>query len=282
MHDGYPRATLFCRSGRAAQFQPRRRTAARHPADRQQDDPAAGAVAGAGAAGAHRQALHGEMGVELADLQQLARGDLRIGITQQTHASLAPLLAAYHRRYPGIELKLFEGGSHTIEAELRNGTVELGTLLDHAARRGVHPEFDALPLVRSPLCLLAPADARWQGRRAVRLAELADCAFIFYGEGFALNDIVAAACEQAGFTPRISGRSGQWDFVASLVRLGVGITLLPKIFCDTLPRRQFTVLPLERPALDWRLMLAWRRGGHLSFAARAWLELVREQPPAAA
>jgi len=227
-------------------------------------------------------ALHGEMGVELADLQQLARGDLRIGITQQTHASLAPLLAAYHRRYPGIELKLFEGGSHTIEAELRNGTVELGTLLDHAARRGVHPEFDALPLVRSPLCLLAPADARWQGRRAVRLAELADCAFIFYGEGFALNDIVAAACEQAGFTPRISGRSGQWDFVASLVRLGVGITLLPKIFCDTLPRRQFTVLPLERPALDWRLMLAWRRGGHLSFAARAWLELVREQPPAAA
>src|SRR5476649_1074884 len=225
-------------------------------------------------------ALHGEMGVELADLQQLARGDLRIGITQQTHASLAPLLAAYHRRYPGIELKLFEGGSHTIEAELRNGTVELGTLLDHAARRGVHPEFDALPLVRSPLCLLAPADARWQGRRAVRLAELADCAFIFYGEGFALNDIVAAACEQAGFTPRISGRSGQWDFVASLVRLGVGITLLPKIFCDTLPRRQFTVLPLERPALDWRLMLAWRRGGHLSFAARAWLELVREQPPA--
>ena len=225
-------------------------------------------------------ALHGEMGVELADLQQLARGDLRIGITQQTHAALAPLLASYHRRYPAIELKLFEGGSHAIEADLRNGTVELGTLLDHAADGGASQEFDALPLVRSPLCLLAPADARWQGRRGVRLAELADCAFIFYGEGFALNGIVAAACEQAGFTPRISGRSGQWDFVASLVRLGVGVTLLPRIFCATLPPDQFAVLPLQQPALDWRLMLAWRRGGHLSFAARAWLDLVREQLPA--
>jgi len=27
--------------------------------------------------------------------------------------------------------------------------------------------------------------------------------------------------------------------------------------------------------VEWNLMLAWRRGGRLSFAARAWLDLVR-------
>jgi DNA-binding MarR family transcriptional regulator len=46
-------------------------------------------------------AMHEEMGVELQDLQQLRRGDLRIGVTQQAHAPLAPLLApitaAIHR-----------------------------------------------------------------------------------------------------------------------------------------------------------------------------------------
>jgi DNA-binding transcriptional LysR family regulator len=65
--------------------------------------------------------------------------------------------------------------------------------------------------------------------------------------------------------------------VASLVRLGVGVTLLPKVFCDTLEQSQFTIAKLEEPALDWKLMLAWRRGGHLSFAARAWLELVKSK-----
>src|SRR6188768_1115406 len=78
-------------------------------------------------------AMHEEMGVELEDLQQLRRGDLRMGVTQQAHAVLAPLLAAYHRRYPDIELKLFEGGSQSIEIDVRNGELELGTMLDHAA-----------------------------------------------------------------------------------------------------------------------------------------------------
>jgi DNA-binding transcriptional LysR family regulator len=220
-------------------------------------------------------AMHGDMGVELEDLQQMRRGDLRLGVTQQAHLVLAPLLAAYHRRYPDIELKLFEGGSQSIELDLRSGSLELGTMLDHAANAGIWQEFDALPLVCSPLCLLAPKDSEWRGRRSVALRELADSSFIFYGEGFALNDIVKDACLRAGFTPRISGRSGQWDFLASLVRLGVGIALLPKVFCDTLPKGSFTVATLEEPALDWKLMLAWRRGGHLSFAARAWLKLVR-------
>jgi DNA-binding transcriptional LysR family regulator len=220
-------------------------------------------------------AMHEEMGVELTDLQQLRRGDLRIGVTQQVHAPLAPLLAAYHRRYPQIELKLFEGGSQSIEADLRNGAVEMGTMLDHPANAGIWQEFDSFPLVCSPLCLLAPKDSEWRGRRSVALRELADSAFIYYAESFALNEIVTDACWREGFTPRISSRSGQWDFVASLVRLGVGIALLPKIFCDTLPKGQFSVATLEQPALDWKLMLAWRRGGHLSFAARAWLDLVR-------
>ena len=222
-------------------------------------------------------AMHEEMGVELADLQQLRRGDLRLGVTQHAHAPLAPLLAAYHRKHPQIELKLFEGGSQSIEADLRNGALEMGTMLDHAANAGVWQEFDAFPLVCSPLCLLAPKESEWKNRRSIALRELADSAFIYYGESFALNEIVTNACLRAGFTPKISSRSGQWDFVASLVRLGVGITLLPKIFCDTLDKKEFTVARLEEPALDWKLMLAWRRGGHLSFAARAWLDLVRSR-----
>lgn len=222
-------------------------------------------------------ALQGELLVELGDLQQLGRGDLRIGVTLQSHVALAPLLAAYHRAYPAIELQLFERGAQTIESDLRQGTLELGTLLAHADNGPIWQEFDALPLARSPMCLLAPADSPWQGRTSLALRELADSAFIFYGEAFALNEIVLAACVRAGFTPHISGRSGQWDFMASLVRLGVGIALLPQIFCETLPPGQFCIVPVADPPLEWTLMLAWRRHGHLSFAARAWLDLVRAQ-----
>jgi DNA-binding transcriptional LysR family regulator len=75
--------------------------------------------------------------------------------------------------------------------------------------------------------------------------------------------------------PRISGRSGQWDFTASLVQLGVGIALLPQMFCETLDTDQFTIVPVRAPALVWKVVLAWRRQGQLSFAAQAWLDLAR-------
>ncbi|MGK5028535.1 LysR substrate-binding domain-containing protein [Janthinobacterium sp. MDT1-19] len=220
-------------------------------------------------------ALHAELKVELRDLQELERGELRVGVSPQTHSTLAPWLADYHQRYPGIELKMYESGTQAIERDLRTGTVELGTMLDYPGNAATWQDFEALPLVRSPLCLLAAPGSPWQGRASVALAELADSPFIFYGAAFALNDIVQDACQRAGFAPRITGRSGQWDFIASLVRLGVGICLLPKMYCDTLDSAQFAVIPLAGPPVEWNLMLAWRRSGRLSFAARAWLDLVR-------
>jgi len=220
-------------------------------------------------------ALHEQLKTELRDLQQLERGELRMGVSPQTHMALAPWLAEFHQRYPGIELKMYEVGTQAIERDLRKGTVELGTMLDYPGNAASWQDFEALPLVRSPLCLLAPRESPWHGRTSVQLSELADSPFIFYGDTFALNDIVLDACQRAGFVPRITGRSGQWDFIASLVRLGVGICLLPKMYCDTLDASQFAIVPLIDPPVEWNLMLAWRRSGRLSFAARAWLELVR-------
>jgi DNA-binding transcriptional LysR family regulator len=36
-------------------------------------------------------------------------------------------------------------------------------------------------------------------------------------------------------------------------------------------------VPLDEPKCQWRIALAWRRGGYLSHAARAWLAHAREQ-----
>lgn len=221
-------------------------------------------------------ALHDTLRVEIQDLQQLGRGALLMGLSPSTHTVLAPVFAAYHACYPKIELKLFEIGSNATISDLREGTLELGTLLEFPRVADVWTEFDSLPLFESPLCLLAPADSPWAGRSSVALSELADCDFIFYGDSFALNDLVSDACAEAGFVPRISGRSGQWDFIASLVGLGVGIALLPQMYCQTLRPEQFTIVEVQSPALMWKLVLAWRRHGQLSFAAQAWLELAKQ------
>ena len=63
----------------------------------------------------------------------------------------------------------------------------------------------------------------------IRLEELADTPFLMYQRSFVLNDRLMQACQQVGFTPKESGRSGQADFLAALVAAGQGVVLLPSV-----------------------------------------------------
>jgi len=217
-------------------------------------------------------AAHAQLQAELNDLGTLGRGTLTIGIPPMGGTLFIPAIAAFRQRHPKIELKLFEQGSRAIEAALLAGELELGALL-----QPVDTEiFEILPVSRHLLWLVAPPEARWRGATSVPLRELAGEPFVFYNESLALNDLVLAACQDAGFTPTIVSRSGHWDFIVSLVGAGVGIALLPEPYCRRLDASRFTLAPIAAPEITWDMALGWRRNGYLSHAARAWLQVARE------
>ncbi|SDV50313.1 LysR family transcriptional regulator [Chitinasiproducens palmae] len=215
-------------------------------------------------------AAYGELTQALADLDTAVGGELKIGIPPMSGVLFTSVIAAFRRNYPAVELKLFEQGAKGIEAALLAGELELGALLQPADRT----IFDLLPVARHPLWLVAPATSRWQGREKVELAELAAEPFVLYGESLALNGIVQNACRKAGFEPAVAGRSGHWDFIAALVEAGVGIALLPRLYCEKLDAARFTFAAIT-PELPWDIALAWQRDRYLSRAARAWLDQAR-------
>jgi DNA-binding transcriptional LysR family regulator len=221
-------------------------------------------------------AAHARLEAELNDLGTFGRGTLTIGIPPMGGALFTPAIAAFRKRYPKVELKLFERGSKAIEAALIDGELELGGVL-----QPVDTEmFDVLPVSRHVLWLVAQKGSRWDDASEVALTDLADEPFVFYGESLALNDVVLNACRAAGFSPTIVGRSGHWDFMAALVQAGVGIALLPAPYCRRLDADAFTCRRVVAPEIHWDMALGWRRNGYLSHAARAWIEVAREMLPA--
>ena len=70
--------------------------------------------------------------------------------------------------------------------------------------------------------------------------------------------------------------TGQIDFVTELVASCLGVSLLPRALTQW--RQHPEVRYLEVPELQdlWQFTLAWRRGAHLSYPARAWLALAQE------
>ena len=222
-------------------------------------------------------AAHAELQGELDELGAMRpgmRGALTIGLPPMGGPLFTPIVAAFRQRYPNIELKLFEQGSKAIEALLLNGELELGVVL-----QPVDPDiFELLPVTSQPLWLIAQRGSRWDDGSAgpVTLAQLRGESFVFYGESYALNDVILNACRADGFTPTIVGRSGQWDFMASLVQAGMGIALLPVPYCQRLDPEAFVCRPLIEPEILWNIAIGWRRNAYLSRAARAWIEVAKD------
>ncbi|AVD87034.1 LysR family transcriptional regulator [Pseudomonas sp. SWI44] len=212
---------------------------------------------------------------ELDDLNQMGRGELRLGLPLLgSDALFAGLFAEYRRRYPNISIQLLEGGSHSMEQAVRTGELELGGSLTPS-----DPAFAYQPFCNEPLDVLLPAGHALAGLGQIDLHQLAETPFLLYQRSFVLNDRLLKACQQQGFTPKEGGRSGQADFLAALVAAGQGVVLLPRVVAKALERPGVVRLALRAPTeLRWDIAFIWLRGAYLSRAAQAWLQLVRQAP----
>ncbi len=209
---------------------------------------------------------------ELAELRGLARGTLRLGLPPIGNDALfAPMFAVFRNRYPGIEIKLAEQGSMRLEEMVLSGEVDLGASL--LPTRDI---FEWQSVRCEPMHVLLPAAHPLTGRAAVPLAALQGNSFILFEAGFALNGIILDACRNAGFAPDIAARSSQINFIVELVAAGLGVGFLPQLIAEQRPRPGVRHALVVEPEMAWHMAWIWRRGGYLSHAGKAWIDLAAE------
>jgi len=212
---------------------------------------------------------------ELGELRGLKRGTLKLGLPPVGSSTLfAPLVADYRNRYPGIDIQLVEHGGAQLKEELRSGHIELA-----ASLLPVSDEFDWIEVAREPIVALLPADHPLAQRKSLGIELLQEHPFILFEEGFALNLIILEASRRKGFEPVVATRSAQIDFIIELVAAELGIAFLPKMIAKKSPNRLVKPVVLTDEGATWHLAMLWRRGGFLSQAAQAWLDLVKANPP---
>jgi DNA-binding transcriptional LysR family regulator len=207
---------------------------------------------------------------ELDELRGLKRGTLRLGLPPVGSSTLfAPLFAAYHKRHPGVEIRLVEHGGERLEELLLSGEIELAASLLPVSDT---MEWQAVRL--EPLTVLLSTNDELSRRRSVGLLAVKHLPFILFETGFALNRIILDACHRHGFEPNIVARSSQIDFIVELAAAGLGAAFLPRMIAERRKLPSVSRVPLVEPETDWHIAMVWRRGAYLSQAASAWLDLV--------
>jgi LysR family transcriptional activator of glutamate synthase operon len=210
---------------------------------------------------------------ELADLAGVRAGHLVIGAMQSLGPfDLSLLLAAFHGRYPEVELTVQEEVSDALLAMVRADAVDLAfiSLTEHPGRT----DLDTRPLLTEPLVVLVAPGHRLAGRKALRMADLAQERFIAFREGAGLRRIVVAAAHAAGYEPQVAFETNEVERARALASRGLGVTVIPESDAHR-HGPPVAAVALHRPALTRDVTLVARRGRRHTPAARAFLDLAR-------
>jgi len=158
------------------------------------------------------------------DLMGLRGGRLSVGAIPSVSACvLPPVIAAFRKQYPRVELALFEGTSEAVAQWVESGRVEFGIVqLPTAGGR-----FDEHLLFAEPFLVLVAKTHPVAKQRSISLAKLAHEPFVFY-KGRA-RDTALAACRAVGFEPRIACESSELETIRSLIVAGLGVAILPQL-----------------------------------------------------
>jgi DNA-binding transcriptional LysR family regulator len=205
----------------------------------------------------------------VAEVTGLLRGRAALGVVTSYSAPDVPaLLAAFHRRHPGVEITLTEGVSDALVAALRDGTLDLALVSVPASgltgldtRTVTDEAFVAAVAHTHPLA----------ARRPITVPALRDHPLICLPHGTGMRSRLEAACAGHGFRPHVAFEAGDPGTLAALAARGLGVAILPESLAAA-QSRDLHAIAITQPALRGALVLAWRAGGAPSPAGRALVE----------
>lgn len=201
---------------------------------------------------------------EMAERVGLSRGRASVGTPPTVGTQLLPrVLAAFNRRYPGIELRLHEAGVQTLFDLLEAGLTDVGIVT-----LPVEDEhLTVVPLFTEEMVIVVCREHPLAAQGMAQIADFQDASWVLSPENYELREATLTACQKAGFTPRVVLDGGETDTLLRFVAAGIGIALVPRLAVQE--TSEVMVLRVTDQKLERTLGLVWRGDRVASPAARA-------------
>lgn len=226
---------------------------------------------------------------EILERKEGIRGELKIGSTAITGGHiLPPILKIYQELYPNVTIRLIEESTDTLIDLTARGLVDISILS--------LPIEDSRLLTKTmltePLYLALPNEqVQWMPEtikqavsssktinpNTVPIEVFANCPFIVLKQGYGFRRTVFEICARAGFDPKIAYETSSIETAQSLVRNGLGLTIVPEMVADgSTYHSALTYFKLaSHPART--LVFTFKKERYLSMNARALIEIYKNQ-----
>lgn len=180
------------------------------------------------------------------DSQQRVSGTVRLvgGMTVCLYV-FPPLLKAFRKEHPGVEVKLTPGATPRLIRQLRTGAADLGLLtlpIDD-------PHLVAIPVMREELLLITAPSHPLAKRRHVTPRDLIGQPFVLFEPGSNSRKAIEQFFLREQIAPKVVTETENVEIIKALVEVGMGIAIVPyqavarevragRLFCARLAGQQ--------------------------------------------
>ena len=234
---------------------------------------------------------------EIRDIKDFSTGQLSIGVSHTRGRVILPeILPYYQDLYPGIELKLVEGNSKELAADLLHGDIDLVIDLLPLSVENV----ETVPICKEEILLVVPdqvLETAFPGRldeirrrlsKSVDLSLLENCPFVLLKKGNRVRTIADEIFTEAQITPKIALETENIETVMALSRRGMGITFYPKMFMSEeipsdqqreafLKKSRLNLYSLDYDRAHGVLGIGYHKSHYISRATKEFIRIAKEE-----
>lgn len=211
--------------------------------------------------------------LEMRELRGLTKGEVRLGIPGMLGSYFfPPILMGFKHRHPGLRLSVFEQGTRRLQQMIHDGELDLGVVVADKPPEDLETRL----LTREEMVACVPADHPFAERRSIGMEEFLAQELVVFKPGYFHREFIDRVSEQVERAPHIAFETNLIPLTKAIVRQGFGITTFLRMVLENRPDEGLVAVPFNEPVhLD--LCLAWKRGGYLSHADRAFVDYILEQ-----
>lgn len=205
----------------------------------------------------------------ISELQGLERGTLKIGaILTVVNYLLPPTVVGFHHTYPKVELAVLGLRTGDIYNGLLQNELDLGIVLLPME----HNDLKTIPLYNENLALAAPVDHPVAQEQFVTLDILRKVPSVLLPKTYSMRQLINEQCQAFEFTPQPVMELTTMESIINMVRKGVGVTILPKAYLDSINNEHIRTIPIRNPVITTQIGVVYRKNKHLCAASRVFLE----------
>jgi LysR family transcriptional regulator, cys regulon transcriptional activator len=208
-----------------------------------------------------------------ADLNQDARGTLSIATTHtQARYVLPPVVQAFRKRYPEVDLHLHQGTSEQISEMVASDRVQLAIATGSEA---LFPELVLLPVYRWHRQVIVPKHHALAkpGAGKLTLAQLAQYPLVTYVFSFSGPSSLETIFAREGLKPRVALTARDSDVIKTYVRLGMGVGIVASVAVDAKEDADLAIVDASHLFPIHTTWVGFRRGTLLRNFAYEFMQL---------